>query len=387
MMRTLGFALAAASLAFTSCGDEPDVDCDAPGVACTWAGIGGEEGFTEDGAHRLDMRFSMTMDMTFQADGTPWLIDWNYHRVMRVDPDGTLHTFVGWLNGLAGDGDDGFIEITGQEVLGTHVRLNHPTDLAALSDGTILVMSWHNHKLRKLDPTTGMVRILSGKDPGFAGDGTPAMNGRFRQPRALEVAPDGTMYILDQQNFRIRKIDTDGIITTIAGNGMRMYAGDGGPALECSFDFEAGSNPEPSGGLALDGDKLYVADTLSNRIRVIDLGTGMIANYAGTGVEGYSGDGGAALDAQFSKPRGMEIGPDGHLYIADTDNNVIRAIDPATGTIRTVAGTGMLAFDPADEGKPATEMDLKRPFGLEFDHDGNLYIMDTINHRIVRVAK
>jgi sugar lactone lactonase YvrE len=185
-------------------------------------------------------------------------------------------------------------------------------------------------------------------------------------------------------------IDGDGLVQTIAGNGVGNLAGDPAgeeiPALESSIDWEAGSNPEPSGGLAVAGGQLYIAETLRHRIRVVDLETGMIRTFAGTGEAGYGGDGGAAIEAQLSGPRELEIGPDGDLYVADTDNNAIRAIDLAAGSIRTVAGTGELGLD-AEDGLPATRTMLKRPFGLEFDPEGNLYIMDTINSRILRVPR
>jgi serine/threonine-protein kinase len=208
----------------------------------------------------------------------------------------------------------------------------------------------------------------------------------FKQPKALELDGDGNAYILDQQNFRIRMIDAEGNISSIAGSGTAGDTGDGGPALEATLNFEAGSNPEPSGGLALHDGMLYIADTLSSRIRVVDLAAGTIDAFAGTGDPGFSGDGGPAADAQLNYPRDLEIGPDGHLYVADTDNSRIRAIDLETGEIRTVAGNGTLGLDDA-EGVPATEMAFARPFAIEFDAEGNLYVSDTINSRIVRVAR
>jgi sugar lactone lactonase YvrE len=152
------------------------------------------------------------------------------------------------------------------------------------------------------------------------------------------------------------------------------------------LNFEAGSNPEPSGGLAITGNTLYVSDTLSNRIRGIDLAAGTIDNVAGTGTAGFSGDGGPATAAELSAPRDLEIGPEGDLYVADTDNNRIRAIDLATGAIRTVAGTGELGLDPDDD-RLALDTKLARPFAIDFDPDGNLYISDTINSRIVKVTR
>ena len=365
----------------TAC--EPEKKCDDSGHACTWAGIAGEFGFNGDGLHRLDTKLYWTMDMKFAADGTPWFIDWNNHLVRKVLPDGKVKTVVGWVDPIfPGDGSQD--ELTPAGAVGTDVQLNHPTDLAQLSDGTMLVMAWHNHKLRKIDKDTERVSIACGAGAGFSGDGSMAKGALLKQPKALEVDAQDNIYILDQQNFRIRKISAAGVMSTIAGNGMQASAGDTGPALMASFHFEAGSNPEPSGGLALHDGKLYVSETLAHRIRVIDLTTNVITTVAGSGTGGFAD--GALLEAQFDNPRDIEFGPDGRLYVADTDNNRIRAIDLVAGTVSTVAGTGELGLDEKDD-LMATATKLKRPFAIEFDPAGNLYISDTINSRILRVAK
>ena len=359
--------------------------CDEPGQACTWAGRAGEFGFEGDGQHRTDTLLYWTMDMKFAADGTVWFIDWNNHLLRKVVGDDTVQTVVGWTDPIfPGDGVSGTAERTEEGIPGTDCKLNHPTDLAELPDGTILMMAWHNHKLRAINPDTGNVRIVYGAGAGFAGDGGPATSAVFKQPKSLEVDAAGNIYILDQQNFRIRKVGTDGIINTIAGNGMQGQDGDGGPATSAMLGFEAGSNPEPSGGMAIDGTTMYIADTLGNRIRVLDMETGIIDAFAGTGQEGYGGDGGPAAEARFAHPRDLEIHA-GVLYVADTDNSVIRAIDLTSGVVTTVAGTGVLGLD-ADDDRPALETMLARPFGIEFDADGALYISDTINSRILRVA-
>lgn len=363
---------------------EPERKCDDSGHACTWLGMPGVFGFNGDGLDRLKTKLYWTMDMKFAADGTPWFIDWNNHLVRKVQPDGTVKTVMGWVDPIF-PGDGSADEKTPNGAVGTDVQLNHPTDLGQLPDGTMLVMAWHNHKLRKIDKATERVSIVAGTGAGFAGDG--AMAGAatlFKQPKALEIDAEGNQYILDQQNFRIRKIAASGMLSTIAGNGTKLSAGDNGPATSCSFDFEAGSNPEPSGGLALKDGKLYVAETLAHRIRVIDLATGVITTLAGNGVEGFQD--GAIAQAQFAGPRDLEFGPDGRLYVADTDNSRIRAIDLTAGTVTTVAGTGALDLDKTDD-LLATETALKRPFAIEFDPAGHLYISDTINSRILRVAK
>jgi hypothetical protein len=378
---TAAFVLVSA----TAC-EEGDIACTSPGHACVWLGTGAE-GFNGDGHDRLDTEIYWSMDMTFGKDGTPWFIDWNNHLVRKVLPDRTVTTVVGWTDPVfPGDGTGDATEKTAPGADGLTVKLNHPTELLTAEDGAILMMAWHNHKLRRIDPETGLVTIVAGGGAGFAGDGGPAAKALFKQPKSLTADASGNVYIGDQQNFRVRRVDPEGTITTVAGAGTQGSSGDGGPATACELDWEIGSNPEPSGGVVVADNQLFIADTLAHKIRVVDLESGVIEAFAGNGEQGYSGDGGPALEATFNFPRELEIGPDGDLYVADTDNHVIRAIDRATGTVRTVAGTGEPGRD-AEDGKLATETHLYRPFGLEFDSEGNLFVMDTLNSRILKVAR
>jgi hypothetical protein len=385
-MRILPILVLAGACSGDNLAPEPPV-CES-GQACTFLGKKGVVGFNGDGHHRLDTELYWTMDLSFASDGTIWFIDWNNHLIRRVLEDQTVTTVVGWTDPVfPGDGAPGGLEKTLEGELGLNVQLNHPTDLAQTADGKVLVMAWHNHKLREIDPATGHVRILAGSGAGYTGDGLTMAMATFKQPKGLELDADGNMFILDQQNFRIRKIErTTGAMTLVAGNGMQGSDGDGGLAKDAKLNFEAGSNPEPSGGFVFAGGKLYIADTLSSKIRAIDLATNIIETVVGVGDPGYTGDGGPAINAHLNHPRDLEIGPEGDLYIADTDNHVIRAVDLSTGTIRTVAGTGELGLDDF-EPKTPTNMKLARPFGIEFDPEGNLYICDTINSRIVKVFR
>ncbi|HMG53086.1 MAG TPA: hypothetical protein VK601_06385, partial [Kofleriaceae bacterium] len=270
---------------------------------------------------------------------------------------------------------------------GGDVQLNHPTDLYEMADGSILVMAWHNHKLRKIDPQTGRVRVIAGGAVGFAGDGGPASAALFRQPSRLALDEQENIFILDQQNQRIRRIDAQTqIITTVAGNGMKGFAGDGGPATAAQLNFAVGDNPEPAGGLAYHAGVLYISDTEDNRIRVVDLATGIINTLAGTGEAGYGGDDGAATAAKLFHPRDLELGPDGDLYVADTDNGRVRAINLTSGAIRSVVGVDHMGLD-SDDDRLATSTQLNRPFGIDFDPKGNLYVSDSLNSRVLRVAK
>jgi sugar lactone lactonase YvrE len=354
------------------------------GSACTWLGASGETGFNGDGQKRWDTRINQVQDLLFLPDGSAWFTDFNNFLVRKVMPDDTVKSVVGWTDPVfPGDGPIGGVPSGGAE--GAEWQLNHPTNLTLAPDGNVIVVAWHNHKLLTVEPDTGWVRVVCGAGAGFAGDGGPASAALFKQPNDVTVDEDSNLYIVDQQNQRIRRIDPQGIIETVAGTGVYGSTRDGAAALDAEFSWAFGSNPNPSGGIVYHDRHLYVADTEAHRIRVIDLDTGNIAALAGTGEPGFSGDGGPAASAQLSAPRDLEIGPDGDLYIADTDNGAVRAVNLSTNVIRTVVGTGELGAD--DEQLPATQSRLRRPFGIAFDPDGNLFVMDSLNERVVKVAR
>lgn len=377
------------TMGVVGCGGS-DSQCDVSGHACTWLGVPGETAFNKDGHDRTDTLVYWTMDMLFAHDGMVWFIDWNNHLVRKVTPDGKVVSVVGWTDPVfPGDGDQAnpTAEYSAAGAPGSDVQLNHPTDLLELPDGSILLMAWHNHKLRKIDPQTGTVRVIAGGAVGFAGDGGPASAALFKQPSRMALDEQQNLYILDQQNQRIRKIDGQTqIITTVVGTGAKGFGGDGGPAIAAQLNFAVGDNPEPSGGLAYLAGALYIADTEDNRIRSVDLQTGIINTIAGTGEPGYGGDDGPATAAKLFHPRDLEIGPEGDLYVADTDNGRVRAINLTSGAIRTVAGVDHMGLDPDDD-RLATQTQLNRPFGIDFDRTGNLYISDSLNSRILKVAK
>jgi sugar lactone lactonase YvrE len=372
-----------------------NASCDEPGMACTWAGVKGSRGFNGDGIDRQQAWFGFISDLTFAPDGRAWLLDWNNHRVRRVEADQTLSTVIG--TDYEGDGPPGEIdrlpEGDPEGAPATTVALNHPTDIEFLSDGTAVLAAWHNNKIRTMDAETGIVTVVAGNGYGYTGDDGPAYRALFNQPKALAIDARDRIYTNDQRNQRIRRIDDSDppSITTIAGTGVKGFSGDGGPALQAQFWWDQGVTPLPSGSLVLDGDLLYVADSLNHRIRRIDLDSGMIETIAGNGEQGYAGDGGPALQASFNQPLDIELGPDGRLYVADTFNNAIRAIDLDTGIVEHVAGNGHVCERPlncyeADDLVAAEELQLSEPYGIAFDEAGALYIADTNNSRVVRVA-
>ena len=189
---------------------------DTPGTICTWAGTG-DAGFNGDGHTLLASTLYWPVDLAFTDSNTPYILDWNNHRVSRVTADNTLTTAIG--TDFIGDGpyDESDQSLPGAP--GGEVHLNHPTHILPLNDGTLLLTSWHNHKLRIYDPHTDRVHIIAGSGPGFAGDGGPARDALLSQPPQTAIAPDGSLYVLDQRNQRVRKIDANGVITTVVGTG------------------------------------------------------------------------------------------------------------------------------------------------------------------------
>lgn len=382
-------------LAFPATACSPECPGETPGVACTYIGTG-TFGLGRDGNAPRDTELYWAFDVEYDANGTPYFLDWNNHLVRRI-VDGRVETVIGGGGVGVGDGvpaGDMPTDMMSPGVPGTDIALNHPTDIQFDDEGRLLLMAWHNHKVREWDPATGNVHVIAGSAPGFRGNGGPMATALFNQPRSLVRTADGTLYVLDQRNFMVRAVSPDGMmVTTIAGSidpeTMRPrsgYGGDGGPATEAILAFEAGPNPEPSGGMTIAPDEsaLYISDGLNYRIRRIDLTTGVITTVVGTGTTGYGGDGGPGAAAQISHTRDLEFGPDGRLYFADTENHRVRAWDPVTDIVETVAGTGVAGTGA--EGVAATETALNRPMGIAFDPGGALIIADTLNSRFLRVV-
>ncbi|MGH8974160.1 MAG: DUF7594 domain-containing protein, partial [Acidimicrobiia bacterium] len=224
-------------------------------------------------------------------------------------------------------------------------------------------------------PATGIITTIAGTGTsGFSGDGGPATAARLRAPRTTAADGAGNVYVIDTDNHRARRIDTSGRITTIAGTGTAGFSGDGGPATSARLNTPHGIAVDAAGNV-------YIADPPNQRIRKVDT-TGRITTVAGNGNRGYNGDGIPATSARLNYPKGVEIGPDGLLYIADNNNHRVRKVD-AAGIIRTVAGTGTAGL--SGDGGPATAARLYEPRNVVFGPDGSLYIVDQVNDRIRRV--
>jgi RHS repeat-associated protein len=223
---------------------------------------------------------------------------------------------------------------------------------------------------------TTLVTVAGTATPGFSGDGGPAGQAQLYQPYGVAAAPDGSLYVADTFNSRIRRIDPGGIITSIAGDGTFGHGGDGGPATAAKLTSPTGIAVGPDGSL-------YIADAENNRVRRVDP-VGIITTVAGDGVFGYGGDGGPATQAQLRQPWGVAVAPDGSLYIADYQNVRVRKV-ATDGTISTVAGTGVAGF--SGDGGPASQAQLSLIWGgVAVDQNGVLYIADTSNHCVRAVT-
>ncbi len=252
--------------------------------------------------------------------------------------------------------------------------LRSPNDVAGDALGNLYIADSWNHRIRRIDPDGIITTVAGTGEAGFGGDGGAAVEARLSLPFALAVDSSGNLYIADFGNRRIRKVDHSGVITTVAGSGHRGSQGDGGPATRAELS--------PPTGIAVDaGGTLFIADQFNHRIRRVDP-AGIITTLAGTGEEGSRGDAGLGTKARLWYPASVALDEEGNLFIADQENSRIRKLDRA-GIITTVAGTGRAGF--AGDGGPAAAAQLGFPLGVAIDRQGNLFISDSDNNRIRRV--
>ena len=255
--------------------------------------------------------------------------------------------------------------------LATEVRLGSPSGLARVPDGSLVFSDVSEHRVRRIDPATGRISTLAGNGVGtFAGDGGPAEAASFSGPSALLVH-DGGLLVADTGNERIRRIDlTTLVVSTWAGGGTA--SGDGGPARDTRFSCPTGLARDPVG--------ILVADGCAQRIRRIDAATGIVSTIAGTGDYGFSGDGGPATAARVGNPRAVAADGAGNVLLVDAMAFRVRRVRAATGTIETIAGDGSQTFR---EGALALETGFLQPRALAVDGDGNVWVGDA--GRIVRI--
>ncbi len=259
--------------------------------------------------------------------------------------------------------------------------LNGPFDIGFDSGGNLYFSDTFNHCIRRVDARTDVITTIAGcGEAGYSGDGGPATRARFNEPYGIAVDRAANIYIADRHNHCVRRVDNaTGTVTTLAGNGSSGFSGDDGAASRAGM-------VEPN-GLALGPEQrqLFIADVADHRVRVVDLVTGFIWTFAGTGEAEHSGDSGPAAAAGIHGARAVKVVADGTLYILERQGSTLRRVDAGTGIITTVAGTGARGY--AGDGGPALAAVFDAPKEFTIDRDGNLLIVDTENHAIRRIDR
>ena len=330
---------------------------DTAGVITTVAG-NGERGFAGDGGPATEASLGVPGGLAVDDSGNIFITDQRHHRVRKINATGMIST-------VAGTGRGGY---NGDNMRAAEASLLHPRGVAVDRSGDLYIADAYNHRVRRVD-SMGMITTVAGVGEwGFEGDGGPAVEADLRRPEAIAADAFDNLYIADGLNHRVRKVDSTGTITTVAGAGDWGFDGDGGPAVSARLSIPI--------GLAVDGyGNLFIASQEDNRIRMVNA-SGVITTVAGTHEAGFGGDGGLAARARLNGPFGLATDWRGNLYIADRANHRVRMVNPS-GVITTVAGNGQ--FTSGGDGGPATEAQVGSPIDVEVDAFGNLYIAQSIN--------
>jgi sugar lactone lactonase YvrE len=354
----------------------------APGTITTAAGTS-PPGYAGDGGPATAARMNEPRMMAFDPAGNMYVVDTFNHLIRRVDPGGTVTTVAGRFGGYVPRRDqDCKPDFSGEGVPATQAHLSCPHGVAADSAGNLYIADSSNDVIRKVDPA-GVITTLAGKGGVWAdaGDGGPAAQARLADPKSVVFDRQGNLLVADSGNDKIKRIDmATGVITTIAGTEKAGFSGDGGPAPRAQLN-------EPR-TLAVGADgTIYFTEPKSNRVRMIQP-SGVITTFAGTGKAGFSGDGGPATRAQLNFVRGVGVDGAGAVFLADSLNQRIRKVD-ARGVITTVAGRGKVCYFGAAErcgdGGPALQAGFATPRAVDVDGFGNLFVADTFNQRIRRI--
>ena len=329
----------------------------------------GSQGFSGDGGPAIAAGLYQPAAVVVDGAGNLYIADTTNNRVRKVS------AATGTIATVAGNGSQAF---SGDGGPATAAAISAPNGVGVDAAGNLYIGDTGNNRIRKVSAATGIITTIAGNGvSGFSGDGGPASAATLGGPRGIAVDAAGNVYVTDFDNLRIRRIDAASItISTVAGNGSRGSSGDGGPAVAASIDACFGVAVDSSGNL-------FIASTFTSKVRRVAAATGIISTVAGNGSLGFSGDDGTATEAKLFTPHGVEVDGSGNLYIADTNNNRIRLVAANTGVISTIAGNGAVGF--VGDGGPAVNAALAFPYGVAVDASNNLYIADRNHHSIRRV--
>ena len=336
------------------------------GIIQTIAGTG-EAGYSGDSGPATAAMLREPFMCAFDPAGNLVFSESRNYCVRRIDAQ------TGVITTLVGDGQPGY---SGDGGPADRARLNEPYSLTVDDNGDIYIVDRLNAAVRKVDGGTGIISTVAGTgEPGYGGDGGPGTLAQLREPNDCYLDGRGGLLIADIQDQRIRRLDLDtGIIATFAGNGEKVRAGDGLPATQASI---LGAR-----AVCMDGiGNTYIAEREGNGVRKVDT-AGIMSTLAGTGERGYTGDGGPAIAATWGAPKAIRCDAAGDVIVVDTENHAIRRIN-AEGIVTTIAG-GHLGGN--GDGGPATAAGLERPHGCGIGPDGTLYIADSNNHRVRAVG-
>lgn len=328
----------------------------APNGTITTIAGGASSGDIAPGMDATDAPIS-SLDVAAAPDGTAYITDATNHRLWKVGSDHTLAVAAG--TGVAGYAGDGGVA--------TDAALNRPSSVVVTADGHVYLSDYAANVVRRISPDGRIATVAGSGAGGFAGDGGPATRAQLQAPDGIALAPDGTLYIADTGNQRIRKVSPTGVITTVAGNGRRGPEADSGHGTDFAL-----SDP---GGLAVTRDGAVVfADTYANRVRAL-APDGTVTTLAGTGPAGAAGDNGPAATAVVRDPTALAFAPNGDLFVAEGTTGLVRRID-TKGVITTVAGQATL---PSLAPGPAIDAAIDGPSGIAVDGRGAVYVAELIN--------
>ncbi len=335
-------------------------------IITTIAGNGlGTGTYTGDGGPATAAGMNAPSGITMDRSGNVYVAEAYNSTVRKISTSGIITTIAG--TNVAGYNGDG--------IPATAAQLKSPSDVTVDDSGRIYIADGNNYRVRKIGANDTISTIAGTGVAGFSGDGGAATAAQLGVAMAAVMDSKGNLYISHQSAHNVRKITPTGIISNVAGNGSPGYTGDGGPAVSGTLNFPH--------GIALDRKgNLYIADIQNNRIRKVDT-FGIITTVAGTGVFGYSGDGGAATLANLRHPNGVAVDTNGNIYIADCSSHRIRRVD-TFGIITTFAGTGINSF--SGDGGPASAATLSNPVHIYIDSAGHLYVTDFGNDRVRKIT-